>query len=149
MRIHHLNCGSLCPMGTSNSRISLSVHMRRAFRLRLKRSWRPNAATERVGLTFLPIARPAERLKDDIVQQIRLPTNTKPKSIPTMALDAALPSNFDVSISFAGTERELAEKLAEILRAAGIAVFSDNFYPEHLWGQNLTAFLDEISNQVA
>ena len=103
-----------------------------------------NAAAERVGLTFLPIARPAERFRDDIVQQIRLPTNTKPKSKPTITFDAALPSNFDVAISFAGTERELAEKLAEILRAAGIAVFYDNFYPEHLWGKNLTAFLDEI-----
>jgi hypothetical protein len=103
-----------------------------------------NAAAERVGLTFLPIGRPAERLRDDIVQQIRLPTNTKQESKPTMAFDAALPSNFDVAISFAGTERELAEKLAEILRAAGIAVFYDNFYPEHLWGKNLTAFLDEI-----
>ncbi len=103
-----------------------------------------NAAAERVGLTFLPIARPAERLRDDIVQQIRLPTNAKPRSKPTMAFDAALPSNFDVAISFAGTERELAEKLAEILRAAGITVFYDNFYPEQLWGKNLTAFLDEI-----
>jgi hypothetical protein len=103
-----------------------------------------NTAAERVGLTFLPIARPAERLRDGIVQQIRLPTNTKPKSSPTMAFDAALPSNFDVAISFAGTERELAENLAEILRAAGIAVFYDSFYPEHLWGKNLTAFLDEI-----
>ena len=103
-----------------------------------------NAAAERVGLTFLPIARPAERLRDDIVQQIRLPTNSRPKSNPTMAFDAALPSNFDVAVSFAGTEREPAEKLAEILRAAGITVFYDNFYPEHLWGKNLTAFLDEI-----
>jgi hypothetical protein len=105
-----------------------------------------NAAAERVGLTFLPIAKPADRLRDDIVQQIRLPTNTKkdPKSKPTMAFDAALPSSFDVAISFAGTERELAEKLAESLRAAGIAVFYDDFYPEHLWGKNLTAFLDEI-----
>jgi len=103
-----------------------------------------NAAAERVGLSFLPIAMPAERLRADIVQQIRLPTNTKPEPNPTMAFDAALPSNFDVAISFAGTERELAEKLAEILRAAGIVVFYDNFYPEHLWGKNLTAFLDEI-----
>jgi hypothetical protein len=103
-----------------------------------------NAAVERVGLTFLPIAKPAERLKRDIVQQIRPPTNAKPRSKPTIAFDAALPSSFDVAISFAGTERELAEKLAEILRAAGIAVFYDNFYPEHLWGKNLTAFLDEI-----
>ena len=61
-----------------------------------------------------------------------------------MAFDAALPSNFDVAISFAGTERELAEKLAQLLRAAGVTVFYDNFYPEHLWGKNLTAFLDEI-----
>jgi TIR domain len=29
-------------------------------------------------------------------------------------------------------------------RDAGIEVFYDNFYPEHLWGKNLTAFLDEI-----
>jgi hypothetical protein len=101
-----------------------------------------NAAAERVGLKFLPFASPAERLRDDIVQQIRFPTKTKAK--PTMAFDAALPSNFDVAISFAGTEREVAEKLAEILRAAGITVFYDNFYPEHLWGKNLTAFLDEI-----
>ncbi len=103
-----------------------------------------NTAAERAGLTFLPIARPVERLRDDIVQQIRLPTNAKPRPEPTMAFDAALPSNFDVAISFAGAERELAEKLAGILRAAGIAVFYDNFYPEHLWGKNLTAFLDEI-----
>jgi hypothetical protein len=103
-----------------------------------------NAAAERVGLTFLPIAKPAERFKTDIVQQIRLPTNTKSKPGPAMAFDVALPSSFDVAISFAGTERELAEKLAEILREAGIAVFYDNFYPEHLWGKNLTAFLDEI-----
>jgi hypothetical protein len=101
-----------------------------------------NSAAESIGLTFLPIAKPAERLRNDIIQQIRLPTKTKPK--PTMAFDAALPSNFDVAISFAGTERELAEKLAEVLRAAGITVFYDNFYPEHLWGKNLTAFLDEI-----
>jgi len=108
-----------------------------------------NAAAERVGLTFLPIARPAERLREDIVQQIRFPTNTRPKSKPTMAFDAALPSNFDVAISFAGTEREQAEKLAEILRAAGIAVFYDYFYPEHFWGKNLTAFLDEIYRKKA
>ena len=108
-----------------------------------------NAAAERVGLTFLPIAKPAERLKEDIVHQIRPPTISKPRAKLTMTFDAALPSNFDVAISFAGTERELAEKLAGILQASGIAVFYDNFYPEHLWGKNLTAFLDEIYRQRA
>lgn len=103
-----------------------------------------HAAAESVGLTFLPIARPPERSRDDIIRRIGRPTNTKPRPSPTMAFDAALPSNFDVAISFAGTERDLAEKLAQLLQAAGVTVFYDNFYPEHLWGKNLTAFLDEI-----
>ncbi|MGY2848553.1 hypothetical protein ACVIWU_001569 [Bradyrhizobium sp. USDA 4509] len=103
-----------------------------------------NSAAERVNLSVLPIARPAERLKTDIIQQIRKPTNPKPKLARTSNMDAVLPAHFDVAISFAGTERELAEKLAEIVRAAGFSVFYDNFYPEQLWGKNLTAFLDEI-----
>lgn len=103
-----------------------------------------HAAAEGVGLTFLPIARTAERSREDIVRRIGLPTKIKSRPSPTMAFDAALPSNFDVAISFAGTEREMAEKLAKLLQAAGVTVFYDNFYPEHLWGKNLTAFLDEI-----
>lgn len=103
-----------------------------------------HAAAESVGLTFLPIARASERSRDDIVRRIGQPTNTKSRPSPTMAFDAALPSSFDVAVSFAGTERELAEKLAQLLQAAGVTVFYDNFYPEHLWGKNLTAFLDEI-----
>ena len=109
-----------------------------------------NAAAERAGLTLLPIARPAERQRNDIVRQIRPPTEAKhQRKSPTMAFDAALPSSFDVAISFAGTERTLAEQLAEKLSAAGIAVFYDHFYAEHLWGKNLTAFLDEIYGKKA
>ncbi|WP_407121155.1 TIR domain-containing protein [Bradyrhizobium sp. STM 3561] len=109
-----------------------------------------NAAAERAGLTFLPIAKPTERLRNDIVRQIGTPIEKKRKRPnPEMAFDAVMPSNFDVAISFAGTERNLAEQLAEKLRAAGIAVFYDNFYAEHLWGKNLTAFLDEIYGKKA
>jgi hypothetical protein len=108
-----------------------------------------NAAVEGVGLTFLPIANPTERLREDIARHIGFPATTTPTSKTTRTLDAALPSNFDVAISFAGSERGLAEKLAEKLRAAGIIVFYDNFYPEHLWGKNLTAFLDEIYRKSA
>jgi hypothetical protein len=78
------------------------------------------------------------------VKQIVRPKPAGPAKPVTMAFDAAMPSSFDVAISFAGTERELAEQLARILQAAGVTVFYDNFYPEHLWGKNLTAFLDEI-----
>lgn len=103
-----------------------------------------NSTIEAVGMKFLPIPSPRERNTLAIVKQIARPKPITPSKPVTMAFDAALPSNFDVAISFAGSDRALAEQLAKILQAAGIAVFYDNFYPEHLWGKNLTAFLDEI-----
>jgi hypothetical protein len=103
-----------------------------------------NSTLEVAGMTFLSIPQARERDQADIVRKIVLPKSPPSARPVTMALDTALPSNFDVAISFAGTERAAAEELARILQAAGIAVFYDNFYPEHLWGKNLTAFLDEI-----
>ena len=103
-----------------------------------------NSTMEAAGMSFLPIPRPAERNTVDIVKQIAQPAARKPTKPETMAFDAAMPSTFDVAISFAGTERSLAEQLAKILRDADVAVFYDNFYPEQLWGKNLTAFLDDI-----
>ncbi len=51
---------------------------------------------------------------------------------------------YDVAISFAGTQRPIAEVIAEGLRANGVRVFYDNFYPEQLWGKDLVAFFNEI-----
>jgi hypothetical protein len=51
---------------------------------------------------------------------------------------------YDVALSFAGSERKLAQRMAEILREAGFRVFFDEFYPEQLWGTNLTEFFDEV-----
>ena len=52
--------------------------------------------------------------------------------------------DFDVAVTFAGTERELAEQLATLARDAGLRVFYDDFYPEQLWGKNLPEFFDDI-----
>ena len=76
-----------------------------------------NSAVEAAGMSFLTIASPVERNRIDIAKQIVRPKPTKPV---TMAFDAALPTNFDVAISFAGTERGQAEQLAMRLQAAGI-----------------------------
>jgi hypothetical protein len=90
--------------------------------------------------------RPAERMKADIATKVIHPTKvgavgtsaaSKPSSPP-------IPHSFDVAVSFAGTEREYAQQLAQALREAGYAVFCDDFYPEQLWGKNLTIFFDEI-----
>ena len=49
----------------------------------------------------------------------------------------------DVAVSFAGTERELAESLAVRVRDAGYEVFYDRFFPEQLWGKDLAVFFDD------
>jgi hypothetical protein len=51
---------------------------------------------------------------------------------------------YDVAISFAGSERSLAEELAKRLKDAGRSVFYDRFYPEQLWGKDLPATFDRI-----
>jgi TIR domain len=51
---------------------------------------------------------------------------------------------YDVAISFAGSERSLAEELAKRLKDAGRSVFYDRFYPEQLWGKDLPAIFDRI-----
>lgn len=51
---------------------------------------------------------------------------------------------FDVAITFAGTEREFAKQLAQRVRDAGFRVFYDDFYPEQLWGKDLIAFFDRV-----
>ena len=51
---------------------------------------------------------------------------------------------YDVAISYARPERELAETLATAVRDEGFAVFYDNFYKEDLWGDDLAVKLDSI-----
>ena len=97
--------------------------------------------------TFLPIAKAVERMRVDLETNIERPSKPASKAVTSESADgisSAMPENFDVAISFAGTEREYALQLAGQVRAAGFAVFYDDFYPEQLWGKNLTVFFDEI-----
>jgi hypothetical protein len=113
-----------------------------------------NAAIEAVGMTFLPIGKPAERMRADIANKVTRPAKSavvgRPQSVQgTERAASQIPDSFDVAISFAGTERESALKLAENLRAAGYTVFYDDFFPEQLWGKNLAIFFDEIFRKKA
>lgn len=51
---------------------------------------------------------------------------------------------YDVSLSFAGEDREIAERLANALRTKGIRVFYDKFEKDVLWGKNLYEYLTHI-----
>ncbi len=51
---------------------------------------------------------------------------------------------FDVAISFAGEDRQIAEKLVRALRAEGVKVFYDKLYQYELWGKDLRAYFQGI-----
>jgi len=52
--------------------------------------------------------------------------------------------DYDVAISFAGEEREIASKLADILRSEGIKIFYDEFEDVQMWGKDLYDYLADI-----
>ena len=51
---------------------------------------------------------------------------------------------FDVAISFAGTEREYAQAIAKLAIANGLKVFLDELFQADLWGENLVEQLSDI-----
>ncbi|MHC4340846.1 MAG: TIR domain-containing protein [Planctomycetota bacterium] len=56
----------------------------------------------------------------------------------------ALPDHFDVALSFAGAQRDLAETLHAITKEAGYVVFYDSAYQAELWGADPPRLFDEI-----
>lgn len=94
---------------------------------------------QRHGLSFLRpcVSSPSQRFQTQATVQRR--KDAVPPSLGVTDL-----GEFDVAISFAGTERGHARQLAEALRAAGYKVFYDDFYPEQLWGKDLVAFFDRV-----
>ncbi len=48
--------------------------------------------------------------------------------------------DYDAAISFAGEQRDIAEKLANTLKEQGLSVFYDAHYSSYLWGKNQEEF---------
>ena len=55
-----------------------------------------------------------------------------------------MPREYDVALSFAGEDRQYAEKLAKLLQSGGYSVFYDEYEPARLWGRNLYDYLSSI-----
>jgi hypothetical protein len=51
---------------------------------------------------------------------------------------------YDVCLSFAGEDRAYVEKVARLLRVAGVRTFYDNFEQGRLWGKDLYSHLHDI-----
>ncbi len=55
-----------------------------------------------------------------------------------------MPENYDVALSFAAEDREVAKRIAEALKNRGLRVFFDEFAESELWGQDLYEYLRKI-----
>lgn len=58
--------------------------------------------------------------------------------------DNPLKRQYDAVISFAGEDRDYAERLAALLKREGFKVFYDKYEEADLWGKNLYDHLTEI-----
>jgi hypothetical protein len=96
-----------------------------------------HATLETFGLSLLPTVR--ANLPPEVVQPPTARTrSTKGSSV------APSGATYDVAISFAGAQRDIAETIALRVQTAGFQVFYDRFYPEQLWGKDLALFFDDV-----
>lgn len=89
---------------------------------------------EEFGMGFLPIESPNDRVKNNMQKSIDKSDTKKQNS----------GFDFDIALSFAGSERDFAEQIANELKQKGLDVFYDDFFKEQLWGKNLVDFFEEI-----
>jgi hypothetical protein len=57
--------------------------------------------------------------------------------------------NYDLAISFAGEDRQIAEDIANELKLLGYEIFYDKYEQANLWGKNLYEHLSEIYSKKA
>lgn len=67
----------------------------------------------------------------------------------TQTIEGIKEHEYDIVLSFAGEDREFAEKLAIELKNRGIKVFYDAFEQDELWGKNLYDYLSYIYSKAA
>ena len=51
---------------------------------------------------------------------------------------------YDIALSFAGEDREIAENIANALVIEGVKVFYDRFHKGDMWGKKLTNYFSEV-----
>ena len=107
-----------------------------AFSLGTENLLRVDGLLRPFGFEFLPQDKDRPGISRPTTTSYRQPMRSEPSEMPKF--------DFDVAVSFAGTERTHAERLASLVKDAGFKVFYDSFYPEQLWGKDLVVFFDEI-----
>jgi tetratricopeptide (TPR) repeat protein len=70
------------------------------------------------------------------VAYARIPQTNEPSDVQEF--------KYEVAFSFAGEDRKIVEKLAELLLNKGISVFYDRFEQANLWGKDIYQYLQHI-----
>ena len=99
------------------------------------------------GMSFLPQSSPAAPARTLTTGRIEPGGELarQPTARPVHVQQQLIPDGgFDVAITFAGSERSYAERLATIIRDARYKVFYDQFYGAQLWGRDLAETFDSI-----
>ena len=81
-------------------------------------------------------------VRETVLRAAEKPVFNKDSVIPRA--EPKSPFRYDVAISYAKTEKELAENLAVQIKKSGFEVFFDDFYPEQLWGKDLPSYFDRV-----
>lgn len=85
-------------------------------------------------------------IRGDLIEEIR--------RINRDGLDQLLPARdggfeYDVALSFTGEDRTYVERVATLLKEAGVKVFYDRFEEASLWGKNLYDHLSDVYGRQA
>jgi hypothetical protein len=128
--------GEMAMLGNANYAYACFDAHETSFSSGVEGILRAHALVQPFGLTFLNVREAETSLAVELVL-------ASPPRKPERQQQVR-PFKFDVAISFAGAQRELAERLAKAVRDAGYSVFYDDFYKEQLWGKDLPVFFDMV-----
>jgi hypothetical protein len=82
----------------------------------------------------------SSRLKGD--KTLEMPIENRQSTGGAASSDTGTSCSYDVSLSFAGEQRDYVSRVANHLKESGISVFYDEF--EDLWGKDLVVELDRV-----
>jgi hypothetical protein len=64
-------------------------------------------------------------------------------------INKLITTTYDIAISFAGEDREIAKKISDLIKQKNYKVFYDEYEKSNLWGKDLYSYLSEVYSKKA
>lgn len=106
--------------------------------------------TGKVTKNLLSSPEPCDACKGiGLMERPKILISGKSNAVITPSAPRPTKKQYDIAISFAGEDRNIASEYANKLKRNRVSVFYDNFENENLWGKDLYEKLDEIYRKQA